>query len=443
MPAPLDVTNVEKLSLPLDTSVGTPVAVSDGFYVTGFGDARDGFYFPNGERNSHPRYVKTTPFVAETDPQFGADADSPPVWAFTTDNFESVQGGGAAEQPWEANGWDVTVPPLTLTHPALQQLASPDNTTKAAMFVDALGIFSKRGNDGTKDTFNLVGQPDSSGSGAAGAIYWQTVNDDFPTARFIITDTGDPVYYSLSDVATPDLATDWKNASDDSDASITVTAMTAGELSAGFKAIIADVEYTYQSSGSENGRGKFVDVTGNLGPVSWREQDFAFKWFGDDLGVLNLGNVSTPDKGSPEVSCQRNNVAAEPNWILSNSPPPPSDNADLASLTPSYGDLNPPFDPAIISYRLNSRDGTTLVAVTADTGATVDSPITLQRGVNSIVVTAEDAITTKTYTVDLRNPGHAAGAGAFVIQLTPEQIRRLRAAIEEEEFFIILAGIGC
>ncbi len=432
MPVPSGL-NPAKLSQAIDLAVGSQFSVTDGFYLHEGG--QDYFYFTNGTEPSGGSAPDIEKYTA-ADPARSA-SNGNLTWRWNNVN-DATAGGAWGDNAGNYAGladdsvthfWDTPVEVIdhtyTLTHPALQALAAPDNTTKAAMFLkDSL-------HDGL-----YIPDGDNWRSFENSEMRFQPVGDEPFGWQF--RDDGGPIYYSLSVVADPSLASDWKNASDDSDAAITVTSVSAGELAAGL--MLLDVPY--QANGSELGRVKYTRVDGLTGFIVWTA-NHGGEWEDNNGFAINTGNVSTPDKGTPEVSCLRDDVAAEENWILSDTPPPPSDNADLASLTPSYGDLNPPFNPAVTSYRLNSRDGATLVAVPADAGATVESPITLQRGVNSIVVTAEDGITTKTYTVDLRNPGHAVGAGAFAIQLTPEQIQRLRNAIEEEEFFIILAGIGC
>ncbi len=93
-----------------------------------------------------------------------------------------------------------------------------------------------------------------------------------------------------------------------------------------------------------------------------------------------------------------------------------SNNADLSNLTLSSGDLTPVFSTAIVSYSASVSsiiDNITVTPTTADANAvilvdgvtvssnTASAPITLNAGDNtiSIVVTAEDGITTLTYTL--------------------------------------------
>ena len=93
-----------------------------------------------------------------------------------------------------------------------------------------------------------------------------------------------------------------------------------------------------------------------------------------------------------------------------------SDNVDLSGLTLSASTLLPAFSASTISYAttvVNDTDSTTVTPTTADTNATVivngtmvasgtaSTAIALAVGVNtiSVVVTAEDGIASKTYTV--------------------------------------------
>src|SRR5262249_6259598 len=98
-------------------------------------------------------------------------------------------------------------------------------------------------------------------------------------------------------------------------------------------------------------------------------------------------------------------------------------NADLASLTLSKGTLTPAFDAATLAYAANVRTGYSSITVTptvSDATSTIQvrvnggayqsvasgSPSTalaLNLGTNTVdaLVTAQDGITTKTYSVDV------------------------------------------
>lgn len=82
------------------------------------------------------------------------------------------------------------------------------------------GVYSKRGTVEGKDYFELLGVSDPD-PGVTRSCYWNGIQFS------ITTEGGDIIYYSLSDVATPNLATNWKNASDNSPASIIVNGLLA------------------------------------------------------------------------------------------------------------------------------------------------------------------------------------------------------------------------
>lgn len=110
-----------------------------------------------------------------------------------------------------------------------------------------------------------------------------------------------------------------------------------------------------------------------------------------------------------------------------------STDATLASLAPSTGSLDPAFDPATTTYAVavdNSTDSLTLTPTTAEPNASItvggqavtsgnaSQPLALAVGATAIpvVVTAEDGVTTQTYTVTVTR---AASADATLTSLTP------------------------
>jgi len=110
--------------------------------------------------------------------------------------------------------------------------------------------------------------------------------------------------------------------------------------------------------------------------------------------------------------------------------PPPSNNADLSNLALSSGTLNPAFASATTSYTAVVAAGVTSIAVTptaADPGATIQvngatvasgsasGGISLNTGENTITiaVTAQDGVTTKTYTVIVTVPTGLPISGAL------------------------------
>ncbi len=443
MPA-IDVTNVEKLSLPIATAVGTRVSVTDAFVVSGFGDARDGFYFPYGDTHNERRiYIKSLPYLNNgSDFRCSFETLSGSQWNFGTDNNNYTDGApatdGSEDYPWQAD-WSANS--LTLTHPAVQQLAAP-STAQGGVFVSGGtqdGVYDIRVN-GSVGYYYLLGVSENAGNSYILKDTYIDISENAGQAWQIRDASEVTIYYSFSDVATPDLATNWKNASDDSPASITVTSVTAGLLAAGFVMTESGIDGTndiYQVSVNSHGKNSYLGlVTGRI--LAWD----GTKWGTNDVSTRprSFDNTPTPMSAAFDNSAviTRDDVASEANWEVSVSAP--SDNADLASLTVSYGDLVPAFDPAVTSYRLNANPGTTATLIAADAGATVNSPVTLGLGANPITVTAEDGVTTKTYTIDMYVAGRVRGEpdGSFSIF---NQVA-INEQITDEEFAIIMALIG-
>src|SRR5690606_30697376 len=95
--------------------------------------------------------------------------------------------------------------------------------------------------------------------------------------------------------------------------------------------------------------------------------------------------------------------------------PPPSDDATLAALAVSPGTLDPPFDPGTLAYtaavahdveaievNATTADAAatlTIASASAASGAPVAVPLEGGDNVIEVVVTAEDGVTTLTYTV--------------------------------------------
>jgi hypothetical protein len=100
-------------------------------------------------------------------------------------------------------------------------------------------------------------------------------------------------------------------------------------------------------------------------------------------------------------------------------PPPLGTDASLSSLSLSDGTLGPAFSPAVTSYTVtvpNSTDSVDVSATTSDSNASftinggTNATIALVVGDNtiSIVVTAEDGTTTRTYTIVVTRPPSGA-----------------------------------
>ncbi|MDR2928332.1 MAG: cadherin-like beta sandwich domain-containing protein [Cytophagaceae bacterium] len=95
----------------------------------------------------------------------------------------------------------------------------------------------------------------------------------------------------------------------------------------------------------------------------------------------------------------------------------PSTDATLASLAVSNGVLTPAFNSAITSYTVNvvnSVAAVNIAATASDAAATVAGagahPLQIGENVFNIAVTAEDGITTKTYTVRIVREGYSTQA---------------------------------
>jgi uncharacterized repeat protein (TIGR02543 family) len=90
---------------------------------------------------------------------------------------------------------------------------------------------------------------------------------------------------------------------------------------------------------------------------------------------------------------------------------PPEENAFLASLAADRGSLNPSFKPSVINYTLSvgpETSSVTLTGMTVIEGAQVNLPLTIsdlvagEPRMTSVVVTATNGTTTKTYNLIVR-----------------------------------------
>jgi hypothetical protein len=102
---------------------------------------------------------------------------------------------------------------------------------------------------------------------------------------------------------------------------------------------------------------------------------------------------------------------------------PPSDDATLSALSVSTGTLDPTFDPSVASYTVLVPTGTSSVTVNATTNddnasVTGDGAVNLSSGSGkaTVVVTAEDGTTKKTYTVNIT-------VGNAVTKITESQLK--------------------
>lgn len=162
------------------------------------------------------------------------------------------------------------------------------------------GVYTKRGTANDRDSFNLIGTADCPDCGMA--VYWGGVwaikNED----------DGGLKYYSLSDVATPDLATDWLDASDDTPAAISVASVSSGKLAAG----VTKGAAIFALGLPANGRNTYEDVGGIMDGIHW-ESDLMLWRAGDDA----VGNTAFPweaDWSAIPVTVTRNDIASESNW---------------------------------------------------------------------------------------------------------------------------------
>jgi len=129
-----------------------------------------------------------------------------------------------------------------------------------------------------------------------------------------------------------------------------------------------------------------------------------------------------------------------------------SDNAALATLTSSSGALSPAFDSATLAYTVtvdNAVTSLTLTPSVAEPNATItvagqvvangsaSSPITLAVGANAIpvVVTAQDGVTTRTYTINVvRAPSEEAKLASLSID-----VGTLKPAFDAQTFVYTMA----
>lgn len=311
---PTQMLNAEKLSLSPATAVGTQVSVTDAFVLHENGE--DYFYYTNGTEPSGgtaPAIEKYTPTDTARVP-----ANGNLTWRWNNANDSSDGGAwGDAQGNYAGLGdasvthfWDTPIEVIdhtyTITHPIVQVLVGP-STAQGGVFVSGgtqPGIYPI--------TDSFFGNPRYAIGGDT-STYNIRKNDD-PISWQIRNDAADGViYYSLSDVATPDLAVNWKNASDDSPASITVTSVSAGDIAAG-------LQYggnTYVVNGAQNGRNLYHDVLGVEQDIGW---DGGGAWQRAvppfDFENLNFGNVAFPWQGTPEVTITKSDVAVESNWTV-------------------------------------------------------------------------------------------------------------------------------
>jgi hypothetical protein len=237
--------------------------------VSGAGTAEaNGIYTERGEANGKPFYNKLGSLT--TNP---ADDPSSCIffgfgqWAIAGqhgDVFYSVDSESPDGTMWTFSQGALPAPTVTKSQ-LLERYKAPDETIVA--------VFMSGGTQG----MICVVKTDESGKPGfelLGEYAGPTTNVDMAGFHWVDLGTGlrwnyqdgagnglsSTIYYSLSDVARPDLATDWRNASDDSPASITVTPITRGELEAGVTvsgAGTSEVNTSWLVNGNSQHRNKY------------------------------------------------------------------------------------------------------------------------------------------------------------------------------------------
>ncbi len=133
----------------------------------------------------------------------------------------------------------------------------------------------------------------------------------------------------------------------------------------------------------------------------------------EDLAASVGGQSGTPislnvGENTIVISVTAENGTTVKNYTVTVTRAAPSANANLASLTVSQGTLSPAFSSSTLSYAVyvaNAVTGITVTGIAADPTASVGgqsgTPVALSVGDNpiSLVVTAQDGVTQKTYTV--------------------------------------------
>lgn len=385
--------------------------------------------------------------IAPTDPQGGvAVIGGTQDGAWTKDITQAVNGkasytilgqneGGDFGFYWETDlsgvGLTPSAPGFVLRsdegpqYYSLSAVATPDlaGTDKVTLQISnpdlGVSVWKANGTNNGKKSYSKLSP------GEDYSIFWSTdlqadVGGPSSPGWAYVDNDGPSIVWSTSNVATPDLATGWTNdggafalvvtnvawlnAADDTPASISVTSISVGELNAGVTMAGNADAGVYVLAAPAGGQTTYSILGGVLGIINAGVGE----WDTNSAFALSVPPVAFPwqadwSGNSPAPTVTRNDVASEANWQLYT----PASNADLASLTPSAGTLDPTFDPSITDYTLIAANGTTATAVTDDVNASVTSPVTLSQGTNTIIVTAEDGATTKSYVIILTLPASA------------------------------------
>jgi hypothetical protein len=339
---PAMITNLQKLSLPLATALGTQVTLSDSFSLTSVNgpsgtivlDDMDGLYVPNGVQNGKPKYIQAI---------LGSNGVSTVAWDGTKwivtgadSRIENYTSSEDVAYPWLVETWvDATLTgdlPVFM-YPAVQELIAP-STAQFGVFVTAYndslnGVYQDTtywtGLVNGKKVFHLMGVAGYGDDGVNAIIWVPNCEAMFSfgpsTPAWVLCDGGPtPVYYSLSNVASPDLATNWKVAEDNADADTVVINVTKGEMSAGL--LITDDSAgdngVYKANDTTNSRRAYRPLVATSGDdLSWYSASPAWT---NGNGVFTLDNVPFPwlgeDSGADHAgySMSRDDIAAEESW---------------------------------------------------------------------------------------------------------------------------------
>jgi hypothetical protein len=397
-------TNAEKLGGAW--SVGTEYHVTDGFVVSGSGSTglNGKFFRKGGTLNGKDSFAV---------PGYEGTGTLECAWtgaAWFLTNEEGFAYLHSGSDPWsdEFVPDDAPAPAPTLTHPAVQTRIAASTAQGGVAVVGGIqdGVYTPRGTNDGNSYYVLLGQPDFGADGGFYAIWfengagWHFSDSDGVQIYYSFSDVATPdlagtdkmamldngvgggllsgivcfkngtlnsrtryvssdttIYiqwsgtrwegwnenvdgltvYSTSDVATPDLATNWKLASDDSSvgflalnvawfkatdgapASITVTSVSLGELYAGLR--VTNDGVTNGSScvsAPFHGRQYYMGLLG--GGSNNMHWDTDFNVWTDDNGAWSTSNVVFPWQGTDNggghtgATFSRNDVANEANW---------------------------------------------------------------------------------------------------------------------------------
>lgn len=319
--------NLEKLSLPADTAVGTQVSVTDGFYVSAHGDELDGFFRYRGTGLIYDKIPDPTGLVAANRAP-GGD------WFFYNGSGEShvfsASEFNGVDYPWQVGVWiddDSNPVSITLAHPAVQQLAAP-GAGQGGVFVSGGtqdGVYPIASTRNGKTNYVILGAGDPSDDSITSVAWLLDITTCLgggtsvpsPSPGWVVRGADAfAIYYSFSNVATPDLASDWKNAIDDSPASITVFSLTLGAIT---KGIVCD-DLVFQNKGDVfNRRAVYVCLSMGVYLVNfdgtWNKTDAPNA--GGTLMASSDNDKATPDLAdwtTSGLTVTADYVAAEANW---------------------------------------------------------------------------------------------------------------------------------